>query len=120
MSDLKASRQRRSRKTRAVSRKTSKFRLCITKTNRYISAQIIEHGLIDKVLGAASSNQSVLKAELKGKCSNKVAAELVGTKIAEIAKKLKITEISFDRSGYKYHGCVEKLAEAARAGGLKF
>jgi large subunit ribosomal protein L18 len=101
-------------------RKTSKFRLCVVRSNRYISAQLIEHGIIDKIVGCISSNQAELKAKLKGKTSNKAAAELVGNKIAELAKGLKITEVSFDRSGYKYHGCVAELANAARSGGLKF
>ena len=71
-------------------------------------------------MGCISSNQAELKSALKGHTSNKDAAEMVGSKIAELAKKLKITDIAFDRSGYKYHGCIAKLAEAARAGGLKF
>ena len=120
MSLKQDSRLRRSRKTRAGMRKNSKFRLCVIRSNRYISAQLIEHGVIDKILGCVSSNQAELKSKLKGKTSNKAAAELVGSKVAELAKGLKISEVSFDRSGYKYHGCVAELASAARAGGLKF
>lgn len=124
MSFKKDSRQRRARKTRARISDSGKVRLCITRSHKYITAQLIKHGLVDSssdvVLGCVSSNQAELKKTLKGGTSNKSAAELVGQKIAEVAKKLKISDIAFDRSGYKYHGCIAKLAEAARAGGLKF
>ena len=120
MSLKEDSRRRRCRKARAGMRKTRSVRLCVVRSNRYITAQLIEHGVVDKVVGCASSNQADLKSTLKGKTSNKAAAELVGKKIAELAKSLKISEVAFDRSGYKYHGCVAELANSARAGGLKF
>ena len=130
MSVKQDSRLRRCRKARVGMRKTRKVRLCVTRSNNYITAQLIEHAehavdngatdKTDKVLGCVSSNQTELKAKLKGSTSSKVAAELVGSKIAELAKGLKISEVAFDRSGYKYHGCVAELANSARAGGLKF
>ena len=120
MSFKEDSRLRRCRKARAGMRKTQSFRHCVIRSNRYITAQLIEHGVIDKVVGCASSAQADLKLILKGKTSNKSAAELVGKRIAELAKSLKISEVAFDRSGYKYHGCVAALANAARSGGIKF
>ena len=124
MSFKKESRQRRARKARSRISSSGKVRLCVTRSCKYITAQLIKSGIVDSasdvVLGCISSNQAELKSALKGHTSNKDAAEMVGSKIAELAKKLKITDIAFDRSGYKYHGCIAKLAEAARAGGLKF
>ena len=115
----KQSRQRRAQRSRYRIRASGLVRLCITKSNQYIYAQFIQPGVQDKVLGAVSTNQAELKAELKGKTSNKIAAKLVGAKAAALAKKLNITEVAFDRSGNQYHGRIEVLAQAARDGGLK-
>ena len=89
-------------------------RLCVFRSNKNISAQIIddENGI---TLVSASS------LELKKKNGGNIeAAKKVGEKIAEAAKKAKITKVVFDRGGYLYHGRVEALANAAREKGLEF
>lgn len=93
-------------------------RLVVFRSNRQIYAQVIddEQGV---TLVAAASNDKALAAECKGK-AGKEAAALVGKAVAERAIAKGITEVSFDRGGYLYHGRVQSLAEAAREGGLKF
>ena len=71
------------------------------------------------MLASASSVEKEVRAKLKHG-GNRQAAEMIGQRIAEKAKALGIETVAFDRSGYRYHGRVKKLAEAARAGGLKF
>ena len=71
------------------------------------------------MLASASSLEKDLRAKLKNG-GNKGAAEAVGKRIAEKAKAAGIESVAFDRAGYRYHGRVKALAEAARAGGLKF
>jgi len=73
----------------------------------------------DKVLASASTLEKEVRAKLKSG-SNAKAAELIGQRIAQKAKEKGIETVAFDRAGYKYHGRVKALAEAARAGGLKF
>jgi large subunit ribosomal protein L18 len=91
-------------------------RLCVFRSNKYIYVQIIddENGT---TLASASSLDKDLK--LTETCNIK-AAIAVGEKIAEVAKKKKITKVVFDRGGYLYHGRVKALAEAARNKGLEF
>lgn len=91
-------------------------RLCVFRSNKQISAQIIDDtkGI---TLVQASSLDNDLKITNGG---NVEAAKLVGKSIAEKAKKAKIKTVVFDRSGYLYHGRVEALAEAARENGLEF
>lgn len=93
-------------------------RLCIFRSNRYIYCQLIddEEG---RTLAAASSAERMLKEKLQSTKSKEAAAE-VGRLIAERAKKLGIKKVVFDRAGYKYHGRVKALADAAREGGLEF
>ena len=93
-------------------------RLCVYRSNKNISAQIIDdvNGI---TLAAASSLDKELKAELENG-GNKEAAKAVGAMIAKRALERGITEVVFDRGGYVYHGRVQALAEAAREGGLKF
>jgi len=71
------------------------------------------------VLASASSLEKELRASLKNGGTKK-AAEVVGQRIAQKAKAAGIDSVAFDRAGYRYHGRVKALAEAARAGGLKF
>ncbi len=108
-----ATRARRKKRVRAkISGTAQKPRLSVFRSNTHIYAQ-----LIDDVNGVTLANAS----DLKSKKGNKTeSAQAVGKAIAEAAKKAKITECVFDRNGYKYHGRVKALAEAAREGGLKF
>jgi large subunit ribosomal protein L18 len=116
--DKKASRQRRARKTRAKIRELGTARLCIHRTPRHIYAQIIADSG-DKVLVSASTLDRTLRAEMKG-TGNVAAAAAIGKAVAERAKAVGISAVSFDRSGFKYHGRVKALADAARESGLEF
>ena len=71
------------------------------------------------MLASASTVEADVRKDLKNG-GNKAAAEMVGKRIAEKAKSLGIETVAFDRSGFRFHGRVKALAEAARAGGLKF
>jgi large subunit ribosomal protein L18 len=93
-------------------------RLTVHRSNSHIYAQVIEAGGA-KVLAAASTRDRQLRQEVKSGSNVKAAAE-VGKQIAEKAKGLGIEAVAFDRGGYKFHGRVKALAEAARAAGLKF
>jgi len=93
-------------------------RLCVYRSNKNISAQIIDdvNGI---TLAAASSLDKELKAELANG-GNKEAAKKVGAALAKRALEKGIEEVCFDRGGFLYHGRVAELAEGAREGGLKF
>jgi large subunit ribosomal protein L18 len=116
--DKQAARVVRARKTRIRLTALNATRLAVFRTNSHIYAQVIS-GDGSKVLCAASTAEADVKAKIKSG-GNKAAAEAVGTRIAEKAKAAGIEVVAFDRSGYQYHGRVKALAEAARAGGLKF
>ena len=118
MLDKNASRLRRARQTRLRIRENGALRLTVYRTNSHIYAQIITSGG-EKVLAAASTAEKEVRAQLKNG-ANRKAAEVVGARIAEKAKRAGIETVAFDRAGYRYHGRVKALAEAARAGGLKF
>lgn len=116
MSAKKVSRIRRSRRARFKMRDIAATRLCVNRTSQHIYAQIISpEG--DKVLASASTLEKDLRG---GATSNIDAAASVGKLIAERAKAAGITDVAFDRSGFKYHGRVKALADAAREGGLQF
>jgi len=91
-------------------------RLCVHRTPRHIYAQVISAGG-DKVLASASTLDGSLR---EGKTGNSDAAASVGRLIAERAKAAGVTRVAFDRSGFRYHGRVKALADAAREGGLEF
>ncbi|MBU3735788.1 MAG: 50S ribosomal protein L18 [Methylobacterium sp.] len=111
-------RQRRARKTRAKIAELKVTRLSVHRTNSHIYAQIIaESG--DKVLASASTLEAEIRKSIKNG-GNTEAATLIGKRIAEKAKAAGITRVAFDRSGYKYHGRIKALAEAARENGLSF
>ena len=112
------SRLRRSRQTRLKIREIGAVRLTVHRTNTHIYAQITSPSG-DKVLAAASTLEKDLRGQVKNG-GNRKAAELVGSRIAAKAKAKGIEQVAFDRAGYRYHGRVKALAEAARAGGLKF
>jgi large subunit ribosomal protein L18 len=118
MIDKNSARLRRARQTRLRIRELAAVRLSVHRTNSHIYAQIIASGG-GKVLASASTLEKDVRGTIKNGGSAK-AAELVGQRIAEKAKKIGIENVAFDRSGYKFHGRVKALAEAARAGGLKF
>ncbi len=118
MTDKNPARLRRARQTRLKIREIGAVRLTVHRTNVHIYAQITSPGG-DKILAAASSLEKEMRAKLKNG-SNKQAAEAVGQRIAEKAQAAGIQSVAFDRAGYRYHGRVKALAEAARAGGLKF
>jgi large subunit ribosomal protein L18 len=111
-------RLRRARQTRLKIREIGAVRLTVHRTNVHIYAQITSPAG-DKVLASASSLEKELRAGLKNGGTKK-AAEVVGQRIAQKAKAAGIESVAFDRAGYRYHGRVKALAEAARAGGLKF
>jgi large subunit ribosomal protein L18 len=118
MSEKNLSRLRRAKQTRHKIREIGAVRLTVHRTNGHIYAQItIAAG--DKVLAAASTLEKEVRTQLKSG-SNLKAAEFVGQRIAQKAKAKGIEEVAFDRAGYKYHGRIKALADAARAGGLKF
>ena len=111
-------RVRRARKTRARIAEQRANRLVVSRSNSHIYAQIIAPDG-DKVLTSASTLEGDMRKDTKNG-GNRAAATLIGKRIAEKAKALGIETVAFDRSGYKYHGRVKALAEAAREGGLKF
>ena len=116
--NTKQTRIRRARKTRAKIAAVKAIRLTIHRTNSHIYAQIVSADG-SKVMTSASSNDK----ELRGQGVNEgdtAAAALVGKRLAEKAKGLGIEKVAFDRSGFKFHGRVKALAEAAREGGLAF
>ena len=111
-------RLRRTRKARAKIKQLGAVRLSVHRTSKHIYAQIIaETG--DKVLASASTLQSSVLGDVANG-GNIEAASQVGLAIAERAKAAGITKVAFDRSGFKYHGRVKALADAAREGGLNF
>jgi large subunit ribosomal protein L18 len=111
-------RLRRARKTRAKIAELKVTRLSVHRTNTHIYAQIIaESG--DKVLASASTVEADVRKKVKNG-GNVEAAAAIGKLIAEKAKKAGITTVAFDRSGYKYHGRIKALADAARENGLSF
>lgn len=112
------SRIRRSMKTRCKMKKLGATRLVIHRTARHIYAQIIS-SIESKVLVFASTLEKNIRRSLKY-TGNKKAAEMIGKIIAERALSKGICNVSFDRSGFKYHGRVKELANSAREVGLKF
>lgn len=118
MNDKKQARLRRATKTRARITESGRNRLCVNRSPRHIYAQIIS---IDgsETLVCASTVEKSIKEQQK-LTGNKDAAALVGKVIAEKALEAGIKEVAFDRSGFRYHGRVRALAEAAREAGLVF
>lgn len=118
MLNKKESRLRRSRQTRAKIAELKVNRLAIHRTNLHIYAQVISPE--SAVLATASTVEKDLRSALQGNGGNSAAAAQVGKRIAEKALAAGVTEVAFDRSGFRYHGRVKALAEAAREAGLKF
>jgi large subunit ribosomal protein L18 len=116
MQAKKVSRIRRATRARAKMKELGVARLCVHRTPRHIYAQVIA-GEGDRILATASTLDKELR---KGATGNVDAAKAVGSLIAERATKAGISDVAFDRSGFKYHGRVKALADAAREAGLKF
>jgi len=114
----KEARVRRARKTRVRIALQRATRLVVSRSNCHIYAQILDPAG-KKVLASASTLEAEVRKDTKNG-SNKAAAAVVGKRIADRAKALGIETVAFDRSGYKYHGRVQALADAAREHGLKF
>ena len=116
MNEKKVSRLRRARRSRMKMRELGATRLSVCRTPKHIYAQVISPDG-----GTILAQASTLDADLRsGRTSNVETAAKVGRLIAERAKAQGITEVAFDRSGFKYHGRVKALADAAREGGLEF
>lgn len=113
----KQARMRRAAKARAKMHELGVTRLVVTRTPRHIYAQIIDKD--NKVLASASTVEKSLAEGLKY-TGNIEAAKVIGKAIGERALAASVTSVAFDRSGYKYHGRVAALADAAREAGLKF
>jgi len=116
--DKKQNRLRRARKARAKISELEVNRLSVHRTPRHIYAQVIgpDGGT---VLASASTLESEVRKGVKGS-GNVAAAAIVGARIAEKAKAAGIDTVAFDRSGFRYHGRIKALADAAREAGLKF
>ena len=115
MSEKKVARLRRAKRTRIKMRELGQDRLVITRSSKHVYAQLIS-GENGNVLACAST----IEKGYSGPTCNKEAAENVGKLIAERAKEKGVIKVTFDRSGYKYHGRVKALADAARENGLEF
>ncbi len=116
--DKKASRVRRGKKTRSNIRAQGTTRLCVFRTSKHIYAQVIDD-VSANVLACGSSLDADVKSNVKY-TGNVEAAKAVGKLVAERAKEKGITKVAFDRSGFRYHGRVQALADAAREAGLEF
>ena len=116
MSKKRDARLKRARKTRAHIRELEVPRLCVYRSPKHIYAQIIDaEG--DRIQATASTVEKDLKG---GPTGNVEGAALVGKLIAERAKDAGVERVAFDRSGYKFHGRIRALADAAREAGLQF
>jgi len=122
MSDKKSSRLRRARATRVRIGLARQNRLTVFRSNLHIYASVISSDG-GKVLVTASTIEPEVRSQLagaKGKGGNAAAAKIVGERLAQKAKAAGIDSVAFDRAGFRYHGRVKALAEAAREAGLKF
>ncbi|CAM8654427.1 RplR Ribosomal protein L18 [Burkholderiales bacterium] len=120
--DKNQSRLRRARQARAKIHELRVHRLSVHRTNLHIYAAITDP-TGERVLVSASTVEAEVRAQLAsqtGKGGNVAAAVLVGKRVAEKAKAAGISSVAFDRAGFRYHGRVKALADAAREGGLQF
>lgn len=111
------SRVRRGKRTRCKIKELGVPRLVVHRTPRHMYAQIIVGG---SVLVSASTIDKTYKADTTLPQGNVAASVVVGKRVAELATTAGITKVAFDRSGFKYHGRVKALADAAREAGLQF
>jgi large subunit ribosomal protein L18 len=117
--DKKTSRLRRARRARAKIRELEVHRLTIFRTSKHMYEQVISPAGSEGIASASTLDKGV-KSELEGHAGNMSAAAVVGKMIAERAKSAGVEKIAFDRAGFKYHGRVKALADAARENGLQF
>ncbi len=117
MIDKRQSRARRSRQTRRKIAELGAVRLLVHRSNTHMYAQVVDAEA--KVLAAASTLEPDVRKQVANG-GNVTAAAMVGKRIAEKARQQGVETVSFDRSGFKYHGRVKALADAAREAGLKF
>ncbi|QMT61399.1 MULTISPECIES: 50S ribosomal protein L18 [unclassified Legionella] len=114
------SRNRRGLKAKALIRKSGRARLVVFRSGLHIYSQILQADKLgDKVIASCSTNDKELRASLTGKCKVEQAT-LVGKMLGKRASERGVTQVAFDRAGYKYHGRVKALAEGAREAGLDF
>lgn len=113
--DKKTARLRRSKRTRARIRQLDVNRVCVHRTPKHIYVQVIAPN--GHVLASASTLDKTVRAEIKNG-GNTEAAKHVGKVIAQLCQKNGINQLAFDRSGFKYHGRIKALADAARENGL--
>jgi large subunit ribosomal protein L18 len=118
MKDKKYARRRRARRTRMKIRELGAQRLCVFRTPRHTYAQVIDDQS-GRVLAQASTLDPGIRANLKNG-GNVAAASEVGKQLAQKAKAAGVEKVAFDRSGFRYHGRVKALADAARENGLTF
>ncbi|HET6587881.1 MAG TPA: 50S ribosomal protein L18 [Oleiagrimonas sp.] len=118
MKDKNQSRLRRAKSTRSRIRKLAVPRLSVHRSGQHLYAQVFAASG-DKVLASASTLQKSVREGLDG-TKNMAAAAAVGKAVAERALAAGVESVAFDRSGYRFHGRVKALAEAAREAGLKF
>ncbi len=116
--DKKETRLRRSRRARAKIRELAAFRLSVHRTPKHIYAQVISTDGTQTLVSASTLDKDIKAAATY--TGNIDAATAVGKSIAEKAKKAGISNVAFDRSGFRYHGRVKALADAARENGLIF
>ena len=114
--EKKLSRLKRARRGRAKMKELKVMRLSVHRTPRHIYAQVFD---ASRVVACASTLQKDVTGDLKA-TGNVEAAKAVGRAIAERAKAKGVTRVAFDRSGFRYHGRVKALADAAREHGLEF
>lgn len=113
--DKKTARLRRAKRTRAHIRRLDVNRLCVHRTPRHIYVQVIAPD--GKILASASTLDKTIKSDIKYG-GNIEAAKHIGKIIAKRCQEVGVTEVAFDRSGFKYHGRIKALADAARENGL--
>ena len=118
MSIKNTARLRRAKSTRAHIRELGVPRLTVLRTGQHLYAQVFTADG-SKVLATASTTQADVKDGLKSGKNSEAAAK-VGRAIAEKAKAAGVEKVAFDRSGYRFHGRIKALADAAREGGLQF
>jgi len=118
MSQKKVARLRRASRTRNRIRRQGVLRLCVFKSPRHFYAQIIDQNVGHVVVSASTIEPDFKRQYANG--GNIDAAVKLGARLADKAREAGVIEVAFDRSGYKYHGRVKAMADAAREGGLKF
>ena len=116
--DKKQARLRRATQARAKIAELKVNRLAVHRTNTHIYANIISPD--SRILASASTLEAEVRQQVSGNGGNIAAATIVGKRVAEKALKAGVSEVAFDRSGFRYHGRVKALADAAREAGLKF